>query len=322
MVYTKGTMPKLSEIVERHEFSLLDKDYVTFYGNLHDGIIEMPPITKDGGLVEMGYYFGDVKPKYIIDISSQVGCPMKCIFCETGKEQFKRSLTPDEMYEEALLLLKTAYSFGVDIDAKKHKVTIAKTGEPMMNRGIVEAVEKISELGVSYKISTVFPAANVCLENFRRLAMFASGYSESVQPQISIISTSEEYRRHAAGNAAPFRRLREAGEIWKAHNPHGRRVNLSLILTEQVPCDVKDVCGMFPPDMFKFRFRNYVPTHYGNDNSLSPITPERMRGIKQDFRENGYDVDDWATPTPMEMKFGIASNVTRRRYKQIVGGLF
>jgi len=33
-------------------------------------------------------------------ISSQVGCPMNCMFCVTGKLGFKRNLTRDEMISQ------------------------------------------------------------------------------------------------------------------------------------------------------------------------------------------------------------------------------
>lgn len=33
-------------------------------------------------------------------ISSQVGCPMGCLFCVTGKLGFKRNLTRDEMISQ------------------------------------------------------------------------------------------------------------------------------------------------------------------------------------------------------------------------------
>jgi len=35
-------------------------------------------------------------------ISSQVGCPMGCLFCVTGKLGFKRNLTRDEMISQVL----------------------------------------------------------------------------------------------------------------------------------------------------------------------------------------------------------------------------
>ncbi|MEI8009054.1 MAG: hypothetical protein WCI00_06880 [bacterium] len=33
-------------------------------------------------------------------LSSQVGCPMNCLFCVTGKLGFKRNLTRDEMISQ------------------------------------------------------------------------------------------------------------------------------------------------------------------------------------------------------------------------------
>ena len=63
-----------------------------------------------------------------------------------------------------------------------------------------------------------------------------------------------------------------------------------------------------------------MPTENGQRNLLQKIDEERMKRIKESFEEKGYDVGDWATPTSMEQKFGLAGNVTRRRYLQMIQG--
>ncbi len=310
----------LSELIKNHEPSTITADWVQQFGDEHDGVIEFPGLTYDGGVIEVGYFYGDAKPKNIIDISSQVGCPSRCSFCELGAEKFSRNLSPDEMYDQVVLMLKEAQRW-VDIDAIKHKVVFAKTGEPLLNRYIVDGIEKIAELGVSFKVSTIFPHGMT--RRFYEIAHFASGYSEPVQMQVSLISTSEAYRREAAGiKLASFPEIREAAEYWRDRKPEGhadwRKVNLSLILTDDVPVDVNDVCDTFPPELFRFRFRNYVETEHGTDQGLVTITRERFESIKSQFEDKGYEVGDWATPTPTEQRFGLASNVTRRRYLRMI----
>ena len=64
-----------------------------------------------------------------ICISTQVGCPMGCLFCATGKLSFKRNLTADEMVEQVLL-------FGRILKKKNERVSnvvFMGMGEPFLN---------------------------------------------------------------------------------------------------------------------------------------------------------------------------------------------
>lgn len=298
----------------------IKKDMVLQFGDRNDGAIELVGIV-DNGYIELGYFYGKDKPKNLIVVSQQVGCPAKCTFCELGDKKFVRNLSSDEMYEQVVLLLQQASQYGIDTKNTGHKVNFSKSGEPMLNPNFPEALEKISGFGFSYKIASIFPAGERTLEIFKRSAEFASNYQSNVQVQISLISTSEYCRNQAAGiKLASFSEIREAAEYWKQKNPNSRKINLSLILTAQYPINVNDVCSVFPPSLFRFRFRNYVPTSHGGHEGLEEITQKKFEDILNSFKDNGYDVGFWATPTLMEKRFGLASNVTLNRYISMITG--
>ena len=105
-------MHLLSKRVNGCIFTNIRYENIFNYGDEKDGVIELPAITKDGGIVEVGYFFGEEKPKNIIDISSQIGCPGKCIFCEAGADSFSRNLTPVEMHEQVMVMLQAALMQG------------------------------------------------------------------------------------------------------------------------------------------------------------------------------------------------------------------
>jgi len=164
------------------------------------------------------------------------------------------------------------------------------------------------------KVSTVFPRGERTRKAIAVLAHHASTSDRSVQLQVSLISTDERYRREMAGPlAAPFSEIRTAAEEWRAINPKGRKFNLSLILAEETPASAEAVRDIFPPELFRFRFRNYVPTAHGNEHGLTRLSDMRLASIKNDFRNFSYEVTDHATPTETEWRFGLASNVTLSR---------
>ena len=156
---------------------------------------------------------------------------------------------------------------------------------------------------------------------FRELTDFAQASHHALQVQISLISTSEEERLLVGGgHVANFQTIREAAEVWFEKNPTGRKVNLSLMLTSDMSCNVHDVVKIFPPNLFRFRFREYVATRNGSNNRLSLAPSMRLTQAKKTFAEKGYETGNWASPTSTEWKFGLAGNTIRRMYFDIVEG--
>jgi len=70
--------------------------------------------------------------RHTICISTQVGCPMKCVFCATGKLGFKRNLTWREMIDEVRFWQIYLYkNFGDE--AKISNIVLMGEGEPLLN---------------------------------------------------------------------------------------------------------------------------------------------------------------------------------------------
>ena len=86
-------------------------------------------------------------------ISSQVGCAMGCTFCATGQMGFTRSLTSDEIYEQAA-------RFATELRARDERlsnVVFMGMGEPFRNYdAVVEAARRImSDLGIGARHITI-----------------------------------------------------------------------------------------------------------------------------------------------------------------------
>lgn len=291
------------------------------FGDGDDGVIGIPALTTDGRVVETSYFYGKARPKNIVVVSSQAGCPLRCAFCELGPERFGRNLTEEEIADQAFMMLDEARLRGFDPVRVPHKITVANSGEPLLNPRLLGGLERLAGVPASFKVSTVLPAAKLASETLVRLAEFAARLDRPVQLQISLISTSEERRSAVSGgHVADFSGVRKAGEDWKARNPNGRKVNLSLIVTDDMPCDADEVVGIFPPELFRFRFREYVQTRNGIESGIKVASAARLATIKEKFAANGYEVGDWASPSPTERKFGLAANVIRRTYLDLTGG--
>lgn len=62
-------------------------------------------------------------------VSTQVGCPMGCLFCATGKLGFKRNLTAEEIVEQVLLFARLLKKQ----DQRVTNVVFMGMGEPFLN---------------------------------------------------------------------------------------------------------------------------------------------------------------------------------------------
>lgn len=92
-------------------------------------------------------------------VSSQVGCSLSCKFCATGYMDRKRNLTPDEIYDQVVLINREALrSFGIPLS----NIVYMGMGEPLLNySGMMGSVEKITSpegLGMSPQRITVSTA--------------------------------------------------------------------------------------------------------------------------------------------------------------------
>ncbi len=79
----------------------------------------------------------------------------------------------------------------------------------------------------------------------------------------------------------------------------------------------KKICGIFPPALFRFRFREYVPTDNGRSNALEVVSADKLAEIKSRFADAGYEITHFASPTDTERRFSLAANVIRRIYLDI-----
>lgn len=87
---------------------------------------------KDGSKIE-SVLLNDGKDRLTACLSTQVGCPVGCVFCKTGSMGFKRNLEPGEIVEQFLLLNSSAYSASLAPLHEIKNMVIMGMGEPLLN---------------------------------------------------------------------------------------------------------------------------------------------------------------------------------------------
>ncbi|EFN52752.1 hypothetical protein CHLNCDRAFT_36696 [Chlorella variabilis] len=112
-----------------------------FLLQLADGrVVEAVGIPADGG----------DRRRLTVCVSSQVGCPMRCTFCATGKGGFARNLLPHEIVDQVLTVQE---EFGQRVS----NIVFMGMGEPLLNLPSVLRAHEIlnKDVGVGARHITI-----------------------------------------------------------------------------------------------------------------------------------------------------------------------
>lgn len=102
----------------------------------------------DGQLIEtVGI---PTEQRLTVCVSTQVGCPMACDFCATGKGGFRRNLAPHEIIDQVLTVQ-------ADFERRVSHIVFMGMGEPLLNlENVVAAVKSLNEdVGIGQRCMTL-----------------------------------------------------------------------------------------------------------------------------------------------------------------------
>jgi len=85
-------------------------------------------------------------------VSSQVGCPLDCSFCSTGKQGFNRNLTVGEIIGQVWIANETL-GYYADRRRKITNVVLMGMGEPLLNMGNVIKATNLMTDDLAYGLS-------------------------------------------------------------------------------------------------------------------------------------------------------------------------
>ena len=184
-----------------------------------DGTIKLQITLEDGGAVET-VLLTDKEGRKTACVSCQVGCGMKCAFCQTGQLGFSRNLTANEIVEQFLYLEEEC--------GHLDNIVFMGMGEPMLN---------LPEIRKAIFVLTDERGRNL---SARRITLSTSGIIKGIYdladngPNIRLavsLTTADEDLRNSlmpVNNANPLPELRKAIDYYA--NKSGKRVTLEAAL--------------------------------------------------------------------------------------------
>jgi 23S rRNA (adenine2503-C2)-methyltransferase len=156
-------------------------------------------------------------------VSSQVGCPLDCIFCETARGQYQRNLSAGEILDQICLLKRDAGP-----PARKVNIVFMGMGEPLLNLdAVVGAIQTLNHpLGLDHGERRITVSTSSFPDRIRALA--DSGAACSLA--LSLNAPNDEKRKHLMPKASRFsiEELLDAARYFAGSGQ--RRVTLEYVL--------------------------------------------------------------------------------------------
>lgn len=156
-----------------------------------DGTIKYLLRLADGQIVEtVGI---PTEKRLTVCVSSQVGCPMACDFCATGKGGFSRNLARHEIIDQVLTVQQ-------DFGRRVSHVVFMGMGEPLLNTAnVVAAIASLNkDVGISQRSMTLSTVG--LRDRIRQLAQ----YNLQVTLAVSLHSPDQALREQLVPSAKNY----------------------------------------------------------------------------------------------------------------------
>lgn len=265
-----------AEIVERRVSRDGTRKYIVRFHD--DNTTEMVAIPSDGRLT--------------VCFSTQIGCPMQCSFCATGKEGFIRNLLPGEMIDQIVLAER-------DMGMRVSNVVAMGQGEPFLNyENVLSALRIMNDqaaLGIGARHITVSTCG--LIDGIEDWSKEPEQFTLAVSLHSAIQKTRNELMPRVANQS--LEKLQNALVDYTLSTK--RRVTLEYIMIEGVNDDdehldaLRDFCAGMLCHV------NLIPINSVDDSSLSPAPQRIMQkfvvvmqkaGIETTIRNSkGQDID-------------------------------
>ena len=249
-----------------------------------DGTVKLLLGLADGACIETVII--PEKDYYTQCISTQVGCPMGCVFCSTGRMGFKRNLTPGEIASQVLMAAQDLEDAALD-STRLTNVVLMGMGEPLSNWDAVkQALGMMTDtlgLGLSRRkitLSTVGVRGRLQEFGQSRLGMLA----------VSLHAPDQELRRRLMPGAAAW----DVKDMVKALEEYPlaprERVTIEYVLLKDIndsPAQARDLVRLLSRVKCKVNLLAYNP---GEQEGYQPPEEQTILDFEELLRSKGLTV--------------------------------
>ena len=215
-------------------------------------------------------------------VSSQIGCPLGCIFCNTGMQGFKRNLTAFEIIEQVLYFARLL----IKKNEKVNNVVFMGMGEPLLNYdNVITAIKILNDpegfgLGarhISVSTSGIVPGIEKFTHENLEVNLALSLHAPNDILRSKLMPINKKYPLQEVLNAI--------GKYIKKTN---RRVMFEYILIQNVndsPKFALELTQLVKPFL---GFVNLIP--YNDTGKFKASPSQKIQAFKKILEQNGVTV--------------------------------
>lgn len=286
----KDLRTKLSEFFPLETVKIFDRQISL------DGTRKYVVTLADGSLVEtvgMPVYHRDGSlDRLSACVSSQVGCPMACQFCATGREGLTRNLTAAEIIAQVALVQE-------DFQERVSNVVVMGQGEPFLNYDEVLAALRILNSRDDFNIGARHITLSTCgiIDGIDRLSQEPEQFTLAV----SLHSALQKKRDRLMPKVAkqPLSDLKKAVERYTQST--NRRVSFEYLLIKDINDSEEDLRALLDFCDGLLCHVNLLPVNTVEGSPLQAASPATAKhwvetlihyGVETSFRKSrGADID-------------------------------
>ncbi len=243
--------------------------------------------------------------KWVVTLSTQYGCPMKCNFCDVPNIKFGGNASFEDLRDQFFNALSLFPEIGYTERLNLH---FARMGEPIFNENVFEFAKWLYlnkgtiQREQHMRIEVLHPVLTTSLpRKFQQLEgriidwcdIKNEVYNGQAGLQFSINSTNEQQRKEMFGDQQLYLEdLARIGE--RMPEPIGRKYCLNFAYSTDFEVDAERLVSLFDPSKFMAKItpihnnnacrKNQIRTIGGYDSYVPYKKPE------EDLKRAGFDV--------------------------------
>jgi 23S rRNA (adenine2503-C2)-methyltransferase len=222
--------------------------------------------------------------RHTVCVSSQVGCPLGCAFCATGKGGFKRNLSAEEIIIQVLIFARLLKPDGGRVD----NIVFMGMGEPFLNwDNVKKSIEVFNDpQGLNIGARSISISTCGLIEGVEELIKFPL----QVNLAISLHSASDDLRSRLMpiANTVSLRELMKA--VKKYLLVKKRKVMFEYVMLEGINDDPAQAVELI--ELIKNLGAGPVMVNlltYNPTGKFKPSSPESIKRFKKILVEGGIE---------------------------------
>lgn len=219
----------------------------------------------------------------VVCLSSQVGCPLGCVFCATGMQGFTRNLRAEEMVEQFLFWARYVKKLN---GGKIDNAVFMGQGEPFLNyEEVMKAIKILNDPETfNFGARRISISTSGVISGIKRLA----GEKLQVNLAISLHASNDALRANImpAAGKTPIKNLLSAVDAYIEKT--GRRVMFEYLLIKEVNDrdeDAKMLAAFMKRPLYLL---NLIP--YNQTGRFQPSSAARSAKFKEILEKAGLVV--------------------------------